>query len=47
MREFNKLINKEETGKNRELFKIFFNSTMPSVMRKAVCNTGSNKKIET
>ena len=47
MREFNKLINKEETGKNKELFKIFFNSPMPRAMQKAVYNTDSNKKIET
>ena len=44
VKEFNKLIIKEETGMNRELFLKCFNFQMPTAMLKAVYNTNSKKK---
>ena len=41
---FNKLINKEEMGINRELFQRFFNFQMPSDLLKAVYITNDKKK---
>ena len=44
VKELEKLINKEETGMNRELFQKHFNFQMPSVMLKDLFRT-NNKKI--
>ena len=44
MREFNKLINREEIDINRELFKKLFKFQRPSTMLKAVYNTEKKKK---
>ena len=44
MKEFNKLVIKEETGMNRELFKTYFNFQMPTAMLKAVYKTHSKKE---
>ena len=44
MKEFNKLVIKEETGMNRELFKTYFNFQMSTAMLKAVYKTHSKKE---
>ena len=44
VKKFSDLINKEETGINRELFKRFFNFQRPSAMLKAVYNTDNKEK---
>ena len=44
VKKFSDLINKEETGINRELFKRFFNFQRPSTMLKAVYNTDNKEK---
>ena len=44
VKQFNKLITKEETGMNRELFKKYLNFKMLTAMLKAVYNTTSKKK---
>ena len=44
MKKFSDLINKEETGITRELFKRFFNFQRPSAMLKAVYNTDNKEK---
>ena len=44
LKNFNELINKEEMGVNRELFKIFCNFQRPSDMLKAAYNTNDNEK---
>ena len=43
-KEFNELINKEEMGINKELFKRFFGFQMPTAMLKALYNTVNKKK---
>ena len=45
MKELNKLITKEGTGMNRELFKRCFNLHIPTVMLKAVYIFNDRKKI--
>ena len=44
VKKFSDLINKEETGINRELFKRFLNFQRPSAMLKAVYNTDNKEK---
>ena len=44
MKEFNKLVIKEETGMNRELFKTYFNFQISTAMLKAVYKTHSKKE---
>ena len=44
MKEFNKLVIKEETGMNREFFKTYFNFQMSTAMLKAVYKTHSKKE---
>ena len=44
VRELNEFITKEETGMNRELFKIYFNFQMPTAMLKALYTFNDRKK---
>ena len=44
MKKFNKLVIKEETDINRELFKKYFNFQMSTAMLKAVYKTNSKKE---
>ena len=44
MKEFNEFITKEETGMNRELFKIYFHFQMPTAMLKALYTLNYRKK---